>query len=158
MRVAFARTDERRLGAVETEYRVGDGEWTPYVGAFDVVGNRGHQVDFRSIDLAGNVENYQSVTFTIRRPATRPTPNSCRRRRRRRRRAPFAALEEPPRRCGHSPRCAAAGSGQRELPGRRARHAHPDRRAAVARKLKLKSGTLARKVSGAATRAGPRCR
>ena len=101
VRIAFTRTDEPGLGTVETEYRVGDGDWTAYEGAFDIADFGGYRVDFRSIDLAGNVENYQTVTFAIRRAARR-------RRRRRRRRADvqpqaapapapraFAALEEP---------------------------------------------------------------
>ena len=66
VRIAFMRTDEGGSGAVATEYRIGDGAWTAYTDAFDVQGLRGHRVDFRSRDLAGNVENFRSVDFVIR--------------------------------------------------------------------------------------------
>jgi hypothetical protein len=75
VRVSLARTDGDGSGAAATEYRVDGGEWTGYdqAGAFDVSGNRGHKVDYRSIDLAGNVENFKSVIFVIRPPATQPS-------------------------------------------------------------------------------------
>ena len=37
---AFIRTDGDGSGVVSTEYRIGDGAWTAYTGAFDVDGNR----------------------------------------------------------------------------------------------------------------------
>ena len=64
--MAFTRTDGDGSGAVATEYAIGDGDWTPYTGAFVVDGLGGHRVDFRSIDVVGNVENFRSVVFTIR--------------------------------------------------------------------------------------------
>jgi beta-xylosidase len=76
VRVAFTRTDGDGSGAVETEYRLDGGEWTSYSdeGAFDVKGNSGHKVEYRSIDTAGNVENFKSLIFVIRPPATQPAP------------------------------------------------------------------------------------
>ena len=109
VRVAFTRTDERGLGAAETEYRVNDGEWTKYENAFDLSADRGYQIDFRSTDLAGNVENYQAVTFTIRRPVV-GAPTSSRRRRRRRLRGRSRRSRRSPRGCRRCPRCAAAAS------------------------------------------------
>ena len=112
VRIAFARTDEPGLGTVETEYRIGDGEWTAYEGAFDISDFGGYRLDFRSIDLAGNVENYRTVTFAIRRPVTRRRSRrtSSRRPRRRPRRARSRRWRRSPRRCGRCPPCAAAGS------------------------------------------------
>jgi hypothetical protein len=77
--VAFSRSDCDGSGEVKTEYRLDVGDWTSYdeKGAFDVEGNRGHKVEYRSIDLAGNVENFKSLIFVIRPPATpaaTPTP------------------------------------------------------------------------------------
>jgi hypothetical protein len=86
-RVAFIRTDGDGSGAVTTEYRIGDGGWTPYTGAFDLAALGGYRIDYRSRDLVGNVENYRSVLFTIRPgPIVTGTPPAARRP------APFAAL------------------------------------------------------------------
>jgi hypothetical protein len=75
VRVAFIRSDgEDSSGAVATEYRVNDGEWTAYQDAFDLSANQGYQIDFRSIDLVGNVENFKRVRFAIRPPATFAAP------------------------------------------------------------------------------------
>jgi PKD repeat protein len=75
VRVAFTRSDGDGSGAVATEYRIGDGAWTDYTGAFDIEGNRGHRIDFRSRDLVGNVENFRTVAFVIRPgPASAGTP------------------------------------------------------------------------------------
>jgi len=91
------RNDGEGSGAVATEYRVGaGGEWTAYTGAFDVDGLGGHRVDFRSRDLVGNVENFQTLLFRIEpapvtssgTPPALPAPEP----------APFAALEPVSRR------------------------------------------------------------
>ena len=75
VRVTFTRSDgEDGSGAVETEYRVNDGEWTDYENAFDLSANQGYQIDFRSTDLVGNVENFKRVRFTIRPPAVVAAP------------------------------------------------------------------------------------
>jgi beta-xylosidase len=66
VRVAFTRTDGEGSGAVLTQYAIdGAKDWTDYEGAFDITAAGGHRVDFRSIDAAGNVENYKWVIFTI---------------------------------------------------------------------------------------------
>ena len=76
VRVGFARSDGAEgSGVVDTEYRLGDGPWTPYTEAFDLAGNGGHRIDFRSRDLAGNVENFRSVMFVIR-PTVAASPGS----------------------------------------------------------------------------------
>ena len=74
VRVAFTRDDGDGSGAVETEYRLDGGAWTSYTtnGAFDVTSNSGHKVEYRSIDKAGNVENFKSLIFVIRPPAALP--------------------------------------------------------------------------------------
>jgi hypothetical protein len=74
VRVAFTRDDGDGSGAVETEYRIDGGAWTSYTttGAFDVKANSGHKVEYRSIDTAGNVENFKTLIFVIRPPATAP--------------------------------------------------------------------------------------
>jgi hypothetical protein len=89
VRVALVRSDGDGSGAVATEYRIGDGAWTPYAGAFDIDAIGGHRVDFRSRDLVGNVENYRSAIFTIRPAIASGGPPA--------RGAPFAALEPPAR-------------------------------------------------------------
>jgi regulation of enolase protein 1 (concanavalin A-like superfamily) len=76
VRVALTRTDGEGSGAVETEYRLDGSDWKSYStdGAFDVAGDRGHKVEYRSTDKAGNVENFKSLIFVIRRPALQPSP------------------------------------------------------------------------------------
>jgi cytochrome c len=96
-RIALIRADGDGSGAVSSEYRIGgSGPWTPYAGAFDVEGNGGHRIDFRSRDLVGNVENFRTVSFAIRAapvvaghpPEAAPPPSP----------PPFAALEQVVRR------------------------------------------------------------
>lgn len=93
VRIAFARTDgEDGSGAVGTQYRLDAGDWVDYHDAFDVTDRLTHQLDFRSIDAVGNVENFKTVRFTVRPPATLPatqlpTPSTPAPR-------PFAALED----------------------------------------------------------------
>ena len=86
-RVSFVRTDGDGSGATATEYRIGDGAWTPYAGAFDLTALGTHRVDFRSRDLVGNVENYRTLWLELTAPSsgsgeppTAPAPR------------PFAAL------------------------------------------------------------------
>ena len=87
VRVSFTRTDGDGSGAMATEYRVGDGAWTRYDGAFDLTALGTHRIDFRSRDLVGNVENYRTLWLELRpppapsgEPPTAPAPR------------PFAAL------------------------------------------------------------------
>jgi hypothetical protein len=147
VRIAFLRTDEPGLGTTETEYRVGDGEWTAYENAFDISAVGGYRVDFRSIDLAGNVENYKTVTFAIRRPVTSATPNFQPQAPPAPAPRPYAALEEASSRVQtlsalrggrfkFNVSCQGVERGTVTLTVTRS----------VARQLKLKSGTLARKV------------
>jgi regulation of enolase protein 1 (concanavalin A-like superfamily) len=146
VRVAFTRTDgEDSSGAVATEYRVNDGEWTEYENAFDLSANQGYQVDFRSTDLVGNVENFKRVRFTIRPPAVvaAPLPQAPAAPAPR----PFAALETVASkvstlsalRAGQfkfNVSCLGVSRGTVTLTVERS----------VVRKLKLKTSTLARKV------------
>jgi hypothetical protein len=74
VRIAFTRSDGDGSGVVSTEYRLDGGNWTVYDGAFDVAGNSGHKIAYRSTDAAGNVENFQSLIFTIRPPAPQAAP------------------------------------------------------------------------------------
>ncbi|MGB0653763.1 MAG: OmpL47-type beta-barrel domain-containing protein [Thermoplasmatota archaeon] len=59
--VELAATDD--LSGLDTlEYRVGDGAWTPYEGAFTISGSAIHEVTARATDRAGNVA---TTTLTI---------------------------------------------------------------------------------------------
>ncbi len=69
-------------GVGQTQYRMaGDEEFTTYDDPFSVESSGDHVVEFRSTDIAGNVEDVQSVEFTIADggpgdcpdPDTRPT-------------------------------------------------------------------------------------
>jgi feruloyl esterase len=55
------------------------GEWTPYVGSFQVTGDGQHTLQYRSVDKLGHVEATQTLTFKI--DATAPVvegmPGSC---------------------------------------------------------------------------------
>ena len=53
-------------GIASTEYKLdGAAAWTTYSGAFQVTGDGSHTLEFRSTDLAGNVEATQSITFNV---------------------------------------------------------------------------------------------
>ncbi len=43
-------------GVATTEYRIGDGDWTEYTEPFALPGDGVHTVEYRSTDVAGNVE------------------------------------------------------------------------------------------------------
>jgi hypothetical protein len=73
-RIVFTREDGDGSGAVATEYRLDDGGWTEYSGAFDVDQAGGHRVDYRSRDAAGNVENYRTLLFAISPVFAAPQP------------------------------------------------------------------------------------
>ena len=63
--VTFAATDATS-GVASTEYRLPGGEWTAAPAAGVVVGTVGTTtVEFRSTDVAGNVETAQSVVVTV---------------------------------------------------------------------------------------------
>lgn len=93
VRVAFTRSDgEDSSGVESTQYRVNGGDWVEFTDAFDLNERLNYQIDFRSTDVVGNVENYQSVRFAIRAPQVlaAPAPQAPSTTKP----APYAALEE----------------------------------------------------------------
>jgi hypothetical protein len=58
-----AEDDESEVA--ETLYSIDGGAWTTYDDPFDVTGDGDHLVEFYSTDVAGNVEDEQSVEFSI---------------------------------------------------------------------------------------------
>jgi hypothetical protein len=74
VRIVFTRTDGDGSGAIATEYRVEDGDWTEYLRAFDISAAGRHRVDYRSLDVAGNVENYRTLRFSIAAPVVKAPP------------------------------------------------------------------------------------
>ncbi len=53
-------------GIARTEYKLdGAADWTTYTAPFQVTGDGSHTLVFRSVDLAGNVEADQMVTFNV---------------------------------------------------------------------------------------------
>jgi hypothetical protein len=52
-------------GVNYTMYKIDDGAWTTYAAPFVVGGNGEHSVAFYSVDVAGNVEDEKTVSFTI---------------------------------------------------------------------------------------------
>jgi hypothetical protein len=58
-------------GVAKTEYRINNGEWTPYSGSIPAFHDGVYQVDYRSVDQAGNVEAVQSMTIQV--DTTAPT-------------------------------------------------------------------------------------
>ena len=75
-----------------------------YENAFDLTARAGYQVDFRSTDLVGNVENFKTVRFTVRAP-TLPGPAGAGAPATRRRRSPRSRTWPPA--CGRCRRSAA---------------------------------------------------
>jgi PKD repeat protein/glucose/arabinose dehydrogenase/type 1 glutamine amidotransferase len=63
--VTLAATDEGGVGVEVIRYAVDGGAFTDYTGPFTVSGAGEHVIEYRSRDGAGNVEDTQSVTFTI---------------------------------------------------------------------------------------------
>jgi hypothetical protein len=62
--VTLAATD-LTSGVGTTEYRLDGGAFTPYAAPFVVTGDGPHTLDFRSTDVAGNVEATQSRAFVV---------------------------------------------------------------------------------------------
>ena len=52
-------------GVASTQYRVDGGDWTDYTDPVVVTGAGDHTVRFRSTDVAGNVEEEQSIDVTV---------------------------------------------------------------------------------------------
>ena len=62
--VTLAAADEES-GVDRTEYTVDGGAWTPYTAPFVVSGDKAHQVRYRSVDKAGNVEEARALAISI---------------------------------------------------------------------------------------------
>ena len=62
--VSLSATDEG-TGVDRTEYTVDGGAWTPYTEPFTVSGDKAHQVQYRSVDKNGNVEEAKSLAVSI---------------------------------------------------------------------------------------------
>jgi len=60
--------EDEGSGVEVTQYRVDGGDVNVYEEPFTVRGNGEHTVEYRSRDVAGNVEDWNSVTFTIEAP------------------------------------------------------------------------------------------
>jgi cytochrome c len=60
-----ASDGEQGSGIGATQYRIDDGAWTTYAGAFSVRGNGSHTVRYRSTDRAGHQEAERVVTLSI---------------------------------------------------------------------------------------------
>ncbi len=52
-------------GVASTQYRIDGSVWQPYTGPFTIGADGSHVVEFRSTDLAGNVESVKSVAVEI---------------------------------------------------------------------------------------------
>ena len=68
--VALSATDVGQ-GVDRVEYRLDDGDWTPYTEAVSVTGDGEHTLLYRATDKAGNVEAEKAATIKI--DGTRPT-------------------------------------------------------------------------------------
>jgi len=53
------------VGIARTEYRMDGGSWIPYTAPFALAGEGTHLVEYRSVDLLGNVEALVSATFIV---------------------------------------------------------------------------------------------
>lgn len=66
VKVTLHATDNDGGSGVEnTEYRIDGGEWTTYAEAFEVGGDGGHTVEYRSTDKDGNTEEAKQVEIAI---------------------------------------------------------------------------------------------
>ncbi|TET90189.1 MAG: hypothetical protein E3J35_07335, partial [Methanomassiliicoccales archaeon] len=63
--VTFLPTDGTGSGINYTEYRIDGGSWQTYSGPFTVTDDGTHTVEFNSVDIAGNVEGVEQVSFRI---------------------------------------------------------------------------------------------
>jgi len=62
----LAASDGTGSGVASTEYRINLGSWTPYTGAFTLLGPDGiYVIDYRSTDNLGTVEPTNSETVTL---------------------------------------------------------------------------------------------
>ncbi|NYE36076.1 glucose/arabinose dehydrogenase/PKD repeat protein/type 1 glutamine amidotransferase [Nocardioides cavernae] len=66
VQVTLTATDETGgSGLDSTEYRIDEGDWTPYTAPFTISEPGTHTVEFRSTDLAGNEEATKSVQVVV---------------------------------------------------------------------------------------------
>jgi hypothetical protein len=63
--VTLAAADGAGSGVAATEYRLDNSAWQAYGGAFTVSAVGGHILEYRSRDVAGNLENAKELTFAI---------------------------------------------------------------------------------------------
>lgn len=74
--VFSANDNEHGWGVLRTEFRTDGGKWEPLKDGKLVIQELGnHQVEFRSVDKAGNIEETQSLTITVKRPTDGSTTN-----------------------------------------------------------------------------------
>jgi hypothetical protein len=52
-------------GPARTEYQVNDGAWTAYTGSIPAFGEGVYTVNYRSADIAGNIEQVRTIEFKI---------------------------------------------------------------------------------------------
>ena len=64
VQVSLSATDTPS-GVAGSEYTVDGGSWTPYAGPFMITADGSHPVQFRSTDVAGNVEDAHSLTIKV---------------------------------------------------------------------------------------------
>ena len=64
VQVSLSATDAPS-GVAGSEYTVDGGPWTPYAGPFAITADGSHPVQFRSTDVAGNVEDAHSLTVKV---------------------------------------------------------------------------------------------
>ena len=62
-------------GLDKVEYRFGTGAWSTYAGPFTVYTNGEHAIEYRPVDVAGNVGTAATVRFTT--AGLSGTPASC---------------------------------------------------------------------------------
>ncbi|MET8161644.1 ThuA domain-containing protein [Sphaerisporangium sp. NPDC005289] len=56
---------DQASGVASIEYSLDGGAWTPYTAVVDITGEGQHQLQYRSTDKAGNVEDVKAVTVKI---------------------------------------------------------------------------------------------
>ena len=75
VRVTLTGADAGGSGIDKVEYRFGTGAWSTYAGPFTVYTNGEHAIEYRPVDVAGNVGTAATVRFTT--AGLSGTPASC---------------------------------------------------------------------------------
>ena len=75
VRVTLTGADAGGSGLDKVEYRFGTGAWSTYAGPFTVYTNGEHAIEYRPVDVAGNVGTAATVRFTT--AGLSGTPASC---------------------------------------------------------------------------------